>query len=263
MNRIVTLTTDFGLKDPSVGAMKGAMLSAAPGMTIVDITHLVSPGNILEGAFILLEACRYFPRGTVHAGVVDPGVGGERKPILVETEDYLFVGPDNGMLSLVARTLGMKRAIELTEKRFFLPEVSSTFHGRDIFGPVAAHLATGAAPDAFGRELGRIRALDIPRPAAEEDGVSGEVIYVDSFGNLITNIRKEEIDLLGGVAGCEVFINGTALRGVRKTYGMAATGAALALMGSSGYLEVAVNSGSATSALKAGVGEKVKVRPIR
>lgn len=262
MNRIITLTTDFGLKDSYVGAMKGAMLSIARDMTIVDITHLVSPGNILEGAFILLEACRHFPRGTVHVGVVDPGVGGERKPILVETEDYIFVGPDNGLFSLAARVLGMKRAIELTEKRFFLPEVSSTFHGRDIFGPVAAHLSTGTAPDSFGTELGKIRALDIPRPVMEEDGVSGEVIYVDSFGNLITNIRKQDIDSLGG-AGCEVLINGASLKGVKKTYAVAATGAALALMGSSGYLEVAVNSGSATGALKAGVSEKVKVRPIR
>ena len=262
MNRIVTLTTDFGLKDPYAGAMKGAMLSAAPDMTIVDITHLVSPGNILEGAFILLEAYRYFPRGTVHVGVVDPGVGGERKPILVEAGDYLFVGPDNGLFSLAARILGMKRAIELTEKRFFLPEVSSTFHGRDIFGPVAAHLATGTAPDAFGAELGKIRALDIPRPATEEDGVSGEVIYEDSFGNLITNIRKQDIEPLSN-AGCEVLINGASLKGVRKTYAVAAIGAALALIGSSGYLEVAVNSGSATGELKAGVGEKVKVRPIR
>lgn len=259
MNRIVTLTTDFGLKDPYAGAMKGAMLSIARDVTIVDITHLVNPGNILEGAFILLEACRHFPGGTVHVGVVDPGVGGERKPILVEAGDYLFVGPDNGLFSLAARVLGMKRAIELTEKRFFLPEISSTFHGRDIFGPVAAHLATGTAPDAFGTELG---SLDIPRPAIEENGVSGEVIYVDSFGNLITNIRKQDIDPLSG-PGCEVLINGASLKGVRKTYGMAATGVALALMGSSGYLEVAVNSGSATGALKAGVGEKVKVRPIR
>lgn len=262
MNRIITLTTDFGLKDPYVGAMKGAMLSAAPGAAIVDITHLVSPGNILEGAFILVEACRHFPRGTVHVGVVDPGVGGERKPILVETEDYLFVGPDNGLFSLAARSFGMKKAIELTEKRFFLPEVSSTFHGRDIFGPVAAHLAAGAAPDAFGKELGKIRALDIPRPEAGDGGVSGEVIYVDSFGNLISNIRKEDIEAFSG-AGCEVLINGAVLKGVRKTYGMAAEGAALALIGSSGYLEVAVNSGSATSALCAGVGGKVKVRTIK
>lgn len=258
MNRIVTLTTDFGLKDPYAGAMKGAMLSAAPGITIVDITHLVSPGNILEGAFILNEACRYFPRGAVHVGVVDPGVGGQRKPILVETPDYLFVGPDNGLLSLAARSLGMKRAVELTDERFFLPEVSSTFHGRDIFGPVAASLASGASVEQFGRELGRIEALDIPGTSTADGVIEGEVIYVDSFGNLITNVTKEELASLGGPP--EALIGGATLDGVKKTYETAKKGELLALVGSSGHLEVAVNSGSATGALKSGVGEKIKVR---
>lgn len=260
MKRIVTLTTDFGLKDPYVGAMKGAMLSVAPGMAIVDITHLIGPGNILEGAFIMLEACRYFPKGTVHVGVVDPGVGSERKPILVETEDYFFVGPDNGLFSLAASSLGMRGAIELTNKKFFLPEVSSTFHGRDIFGPVAASLSLGADPKEFGTELGKICALDIPRPSIDGDGVAGEVIYVDSFGNLITNIRQEDVDAPGS---CVVSIKGIALNGVKKTYSMAKESEPLALIGSSGYLEVAVNSGSASGVLKAGVGEKVRVRGNR
>lgn len=262
MRRIVTLTTDFGLKDPYVGAMKGAMLSIAPGITIVDITHLVSPGNILEGALILLQACRYFPKGTVHVGVVDPGVGSERKPLLVETEDHLFVGPDNGLFSLAARSLGMKRAIELTNKKFFLQEVSSTFHGRDIFGPVAASVAFGADPKELGPELGKIRALDIPGLERDEGGLEGEVIYVDSFGNLITNIRREDVDALGA-AGCEVSIAGVSLNGIKKTYSVEEKGAPLALIGSSGYLEVAVNSGSAADFFKAGVGEKARVRRRR
>jgi S-adenosylmethionine hydrolase len=261
MNRIVTLTTDFGLKDPYAGAMKGAMLSAVPAITIVDITHLVSPGNILEGAFILNEACRYFPRGTVHVGVVDPGVGGKRKPILLETQDYFFVGPDNGLLSLAARSLGMIRAIELIDERFFLPEVSGTFHGRDIFGPVAASLASGVSVERFGRELGRIEALDIPGTATADGVIEGEVIYVDSFGNLITNITKEEIASFAGTP--EVLINGVAIDGVKNTYEAAKKGGLLALIGSSGHLEVAVNTGSAEGALKSGVGEKVKVRPKR
>lgn len=262
MNRTVTLTTDFGLKDPYVGAMKGAMLSVARDTAIVDITHLVSPGNVLEGAFILLGACGFFPKGTVHVGVVDPGVGSERKPVLVETDNYFFVGPDNGLFSLVARELGMKRAIELTNKKFFLPEVSSTFHGRDIFGPVAASLSQGTDPSEFGAELGKIRALDIPRPMTIENGLSGEVIYVDSFGNLITNIRKEDMDALGN-SGCEVSVAGQTLKGVKKTYSMTSEGTPLALVSSSGFLEVAVNSGSASELLKAAVGEAVKVRRIK
>lgn len=261
MDRIVTLTTDFGLKDPYVGAMKGAMLSVVRDISIIDITHLIGQGKILEGAFIMLEACRYFPKGTVHVGVVDPGVGSERKPILVETDDYFFVGPDNGLMSLAARSLGMKKAIELTERKFFRPEVSSTFHGRDIFGPVAASLSVGADPSEFGKELGRITALDIPRPVAIDNGISGEVIYADSFGNLITNITQDDINGLG--AGCEVSIAGRMLDGIKKTYSMAANGALLALIGSSGYLEVAVNSGSAAGVLKAVVGEKIKVLPVK
>lgn len=260
MSAIVTLTTDFGLKDPYAGAMKGAMLGVAPALAIVDITHLVAPGAVLEGAFILGEACGYFPRGTVHVGVVDPGVGGKRKAILVEAGEYIFVGPDNGLVSLAVRRLGMKRAFEITDERFFLPEVSSTFHGRDIFGPVAARVAAGASPGSFGPELGSIESLQVPVPALEGGGLSGEVIYVDSFGNLVTNIRKEELARFG-VAPVDVLIGDKRIHGVKKTYAMADKGAPLALIGSSGLLEVAVSSGSAARALRAGVGEKVKVRP--
>lgn len=260
MERLVTLTTDFGLKDPYVGAMKGAMHSVAPGVDIVDITHLVSPGNILEGAFIMLGACGFFPKGTVHVGVVDPGVGSDRRPILVETEDYFFVGPDNGLLSLVARSFRMKKAIELTNRDFFLPDVSSTFHGRDIFGPVAARLAQGTSPDLFGPVAGGITSLDIPRISKDEGAVAGEVIYVDSFGNLITNIRSDDLD--GILKSCEVSISGVLLDGIKKTYSVEREGRPLALFGSSGFLEVAVNYGSAAKVLKAGVGEKISVRPV-
>ncbi len=262
MNRIVTLTTDFGLKDAYVGAMKGAMLAVEPALTVVDITHLVSPGNVLEGAFILSQACGYFPKGTVHAGVVDPGVGGQRKAVLVEAGDYVFVGPDNGLFSLAVGTLGMKRAVELTDESFFLPEVSSTFHGRDIFGPVAAKVAAGASPGSFGCEIGSIGALELPATAIEDGALAGEVIYVDSFGNLITNIREEELASFGG-GPVDVLIGDKRLAGVKKTYSVAGKGAALALIGSSGYLEVAVNSGSAALATGLGVGAKVRVLPAR
>jgi S-adenosylmethionine hydrolase len=155
----------------------------------------------------------------------------------------------------------MKRAVELTDERFFLPEVSSTFHGRDIFGPVAASLASGASLERLGRELGRIEALDIPWTSTADGIIEGEVIYVDSFGNLITNITKEEISSFAGTP--EVLIGGAVLDGVKKTYEAAEKGGLLALIGSSGHLEVAVNTGSAEGALKTGVGEKVKVRPKR
>lgn len=260
MGRIITLTTDFGLKDPYVGAMKGAMLSVDPSIAIVDISHQVTPGNIVEGALILLDACRFFPKGTVHVGVVDPGVGSARKPMLVEAGDYIFVGPDNGLLSLAARACGLTRAIELADAGFFRPGVSRTFHGRDIFGPVAALLASGADPGRFGPELDEVVSLEIPAPQSGEGFVSGEVVYADSFGNLMTNIGKDDLASVGD--GCEVSIAGATLSGIKKTYSDSPEGAVLALFGSSGRLEVAVNSGSAAVVLKAGVGAKVEVRRI-
>lgn len=262
MDRIITLTTDFGLKDPYVGAMKGAILSVNPRAVIVDISHMVEPGNILEGAFVLSGACGLFPDGTIHVAVVDPGVGGERKPVAVEAGRHLFVGPDNGLLSLVAREAGFRGAVELKDGSYFRREVSSTFHGRDIFGPVAAHLSLGARTGSLGPALERISALEMPRPVVAEDGIRGEVIYVDSFGNLITNIRSE--DLSAFIApSVEVVIKDTGLKGLKRTYSTAEKGRPLALMGSSGLLEIAVNSGSAAKGLSAGIGEAVLVRALR
>jgi S-adenosylmethionine hydrolase len=151
--RIITLTTDFGLKDPWAGIMKGVILSINPGARVVDITHFVTPQNIIEGAFILSQSCPRFPAGTIHVAVVDPGVGGKRNPILVETEGFFLIGPDNGLFSLVLEKERVKRVIRLTRREYFLPDVSTTFHGRDIFAPVAAHLSLGVDPASFGEPL--------------------------------------------------------------------------------------------------------------
>lgn len=262
MERIITLTTDFGLKDPYQGAMKGAILSVNPGARIVDITHLVRPGDVLEGAFVLLGASRYFPEKTIHVAVVDPGVGSDRKPILVETRRFFYIGPDNGLLSPSVREDGILRAFELKNRDFFRDEVASTFHGRDIFGPVAAHLSLGAEPGGMGQALEKILALDLPRTLPEADGLRGEVVYIDTFGNLVTNIRREELSALDGSA-FEVTVGNAALTGIRKTYGMVEKGATAALIGSTGYLEVAVNCGSAAEALGARVGDSVSVRSLK
>ncbi|MBZ0220804.1 MAG: S-adenosyl-l-methionine hydroxide adenosyltransferase family protein [Candidatus Methylomirabilis sp.] len=262
MERIITLTTDFGLKDPYQGAMKGAILSINPGVRIVDITHLVQPGNILEGAFVLLGASRYFPEKTIHVAVVDPGVGGDRKPILVETRRFFYIGPDNGLLSPSVREDGILRAVELTNRELFRDEVMSTFHGRDIFGPVAAHLSLGAKPEETGQALDKILALDLPKTVPEKGGLRGEVVYIDSFGNLITNIRREDLSALDGTA-VEVTVKNAALTGLKKTYAMVEKGAATALIGSTGYLEVAVNRGNAAEALGARVGDTVAVRAVK
>jgi len=261
MPRIITIATDFGLKDPYVGAMKGAILSINPQATLVDITHSVSPGNILEGALVLRESSGFFPDGTIHLAVVDPGVGGMRKPVLVETDRYVFVGPDNGLLSLAATGGNIKRIVHLTERPFFREEVSSTFHGRDIFGPVAAHLSLGTNPGAFGLELDSIISLEMPSPIEKDGVVTGEVIFVDTFGNLITNIRAE--GLPAGVADIEATINGSSVRGLAGSYSAAAPGEPLAIIGSSGHLEIAVNGDSAAARLGCGVGSAVAVAPSR
>ncbi len=257
MKKIITLTTDFGLRDPYQGAMKGAILSIDPAAAIMDISHLVASGNVIEGAFVMRSACPYFPDGTIHAGVVDPGVGSERKAVLVQTERYFFIGPDNGLLSLAANGDGIKRVIELENRRFFRKEVSDTFHGRDVFGPVAAHLCLGIDPALLGRQLDKLSGLDLPMPVISKGMIAGEVIYIDSFGNAITNIRGKE---MWNRAGLEVGIKGLKLKGVFSTYSKAPNGAAVALIGSTGLLEIAVNKGSASDALGIRVGDEVTVR---
>ncbi|MBI5492500.1 MAG: SAM-dependent chlorinase/fluorinase [Deltaproteobacteria bacterium] len=260
MARIITLTTDFGLRDPYQGAMKGAILSINPEAGLIDITHLIAPGNILEGAFVLFESCGFFPRGTIHLGVVDPGVGGERRPILLETEDCIFVGPDNGLFSIAAKGK-VRRVIHLTKKEYFRSEVSSTFHGRDIFGPVAAHLSLGADPGVLGEETGSFNEVELPATEKRGGAIYGAVIYIDSFGNLITNISKVDALGLGGVLEAE--INGFSISGLKRTYCDVKKGAPVMLIGSSDFLEIAVSSGRASTELKAKVGDKVLLRPLK
>lgn len=255
---LITLTTDFGLKDPYQSAMKGAILSVNPDARIVDITHLVSPGNIVEGAFVLLASYAYFPDGTVHAGVVDPGVGGMRRPILVETERFLFVGPDNGLFSLVLRNERVKRVVHLAEEKYFRKEVSNTFHGRDIFGPVAAHLSLGVSPSEFGPEIHDILEISLPRPSVDLGVITGEVIYIDSFGNIITNIERG--DALSSGEDPEVELNNKVIEGLKRTYSEVTGGSALALISSSGFLEIAVNGGDAARLFNAQTGDKVILR---
>lgn len=255
MSGIITFTTDFGLKDAYVGAMKGAALSINPLSRFVDISHGVTPGNIMEGAFILLQSYSFFPKGTIHVAVVDPGVGGRRKAVLVETDRYIFVGPDNGLLSLAAGRENVRRVVHLTERPFFRREVSSTFHGRDIFAPVAAHLSLGTNPGAFGLELDTLSPLKMPKPAEKGGAIKGEVIYVDTFGNLVTNIMGKDIS--GRTADMKVTVNGSAAGGFAVSYSAVKKGEALAVIGSAGYLEIAVNMGSASAKFSSGVGDKV------
>ncbi len=263
MPGIITLTTDFGMSDPYVAAMKGVILSLAPQATIVDICHTVEARNILAAGYILSAAYPFFSPGTVHVAVVDPGVGTSRRPVAVAARGQHFVGPDNGLFSfLLSGTLaGSIVAVHLTQEAFWLPDVSATFHGRDIFSPVAAHLLNGVALSALGRLLppSDLVCLEAPRPVPQGDALVGMVVHVDIFGNLITNIAGDSLS----DGSAEVIIAGHSISGLSRTYGDRPAGELLALVGSSGYLEIAVASGSAAERLGAGSGTPVHVGRIR
>lgn len=194
-NPIISLTTDFGLDDPFVGILKGVMLRINPRIRFLDVSHSVDPQDVLQGALVLSAFCRYCPRGTVHLAVVDPGVGGKRRPICVEAEDGFFVGPDNGILSLALKGRTVREIVELNNPDYFLKPVSQTFHGRDIFAPAAAYAASGVPIQNLGDPIERIEGLAVPDPSLSGRGVlKGEVIYIDRFGNCAVNIGRAEFE---------------------------------------------------------------------
>jgi S-adenosylmethionine hydrolase len=246
--RIISLTTDFGVSDHFVGTMKGVILGIAPDADIVDITHDVPPFEIPEGAFAIAEAYRYFPKGTIHVVVVDPGVGTARRAILAEAAGQYFIAPDNGVLTIIYEREKHKVRV-MTNERFFLPARSRTFHGRDVFAPAAAHLAGGAKPAQFGKTISDYAQLGMLKPQRVGKRIwSGTVIKADRFGNLITNLHIDEFDAVRE----RPFELSVGLRRVDRlcgAYGEAAPGDLFAIVGSSGYLEVSVNQGSASKTL--------------
>lgn len=192
---VITLLTDFGSRDPFVGVMKGVVLGVNPVARIVDITHEVEPHDVAQAVFLLHTAHRFFPDGTVHVVVIDPGVGGTRRPLLAVTDRCAYVGPDNGVLSPAFASGRTSRVIALTAARFFRPDVASTFHGRDVFAPVAAWLSKGVAPGEFGEEISDYSRFDLPRPATTRGAaLRGEVAYIDRFGNAMTNVTVADLD---------------------------------------------------------------------
>lgn len=252
---IITLTTDFGTDDPYVAAMKGVILSINPKVTIVDICHTIKPQNIAQAAYILSTTYHYFPKGTIHIVVVDPGVGTERQAVLLITPQAFFLGPDNGVLGyIVEEAFPELEAIALTNPRFWLSPLSNTFHGRDIFAPVAAHLSLGVPSREFGDPIPSLVTFPIPRPQLGEDGVLiGQVIHIDRFGNLITDIKRE--DLPRGRLFVEAC--GHIIDDLSSSYDEGEE--LLAIIGSSERLEVSVKNGSAARFLRAKVGDEVKV----
>jgi S-adenosylmethionine hydrolase len=265
MNPIVALLTDFGTQDHYVGAVKGAVLAACPEATLVDIVHDLPAHDVAEGAFTLAAAYRAFPPGTVFLGVVDPGVGSDRRGLALEAGGYRFVGPDNGIFTVVLDEHKDARIRRITNAGLFRPEVSSTFHARDIFGPVAGHLARGMPLDEVGPPVNDpvLFAMEAVRQRGPREW-EGTVLHVDRFGNLTTNLSARDMDgILSRVSGdpteIVVVVEGIVLPFVR-TYADVSEGESCALMGSSGRLEVAVHRGSASRVLGAGRGAPVRVR---
>jgi S-adenosylmethionine hydrolase len=238
--------------------MKGVILGLAPRAQTVDLTHEIAAGDIRAGAFALAASYSFFPRNTIHLAVVDPGVGTQRRAIAVRTANYLFVGPDNGLLSWALAKEKIEAIHALRDKTYFLPEVSATFHGRDVFTPVAAHLSRGVPLHKLGPALNDCLRLEWPEPKPTRQGIQGEVLYIDRFGNAITNIASR---MLGSKTKDQaVFLGGKRSCAMAPSYGAVAPGRPIAVVGSSGFLEIAVNRGNAAEFLRLRVGSKVELR---
>ena len=261
----LAILTDFGYRDHYVGAMKGVIASIAPGANVIDITHGVTAQCTVAGAIALRESWRYFPRRTVFLAVVDPGVGTARAPIAIQTRaGARFVGPDNGLLWLAATQAGITRIVKLTSARHRLTNVSATFHGRDIFAPAAAYLWRGTPISALGPALdpNSMVPLDLPRPVESPSKVRGEVIYVDGFGNLVTNIDRPTAERFGTRfrhKSLSVRIKRGAAMRILDAYGDAPKGVPLAIFGSFGLLEVAIRDGNAAMHFAAGPGSSISL----
>lgn len=262
---VVTLLTDFGVGDAYVGMMKGVILSVNPVSTVVDITHHIDPQDITQAAYIIESSFRYFPEGTVHLVVVDPGVGSDRSIIAMETRGHFFVAPDNGVLSLLMHKEKMDDIVRLDNSDYFLKPVSRTFHGRDIFAPVGAFITKGVGLKELGTPVHRDQplCLDIREPVISENGeLAGVIISIDRFGNLVTNIDLKRLEILCKTDtknNLMVWIGGKRIKGLSDYFGQVEPNCPLAIVGSLGYLEIAVNCGNARRYFKAEKGDMVRV----
>jgi len=257
---IITLTTDFGLADHFVGTMKGVILNIAPHARIVDISHEAPAWEIPDGAFTIAQAYSYFPKKTIHVIVVDPGVGSARRPILVETPNHFFIAPDNGVLSMVFAREERLKVRHITADKLFLKPTSRTFHGRDVFSPVAAHLASGVPPARVGRQIDDFLRLSFHKPSRTGKRVwTGTILHVDRFGNLITNLHAGDFPRLAAGEGFELSVGLEKLTHLAATFSDGEPGELLVIAGSSGYLEIAVNQASAARRLGCGSGAPVEL----
>ncbi|MEZ0394121.1 MAG: S-adenosyl-l-methionine hydroxide adenosyltransferase family protein [Desulfurococcaceae archaeon] len=264
--RLIALLTDYGYKDPYAGVMKGVIKAINPEAEIVDLTHGISRQDVLEGALALLAARGYFPAGTIFVAVVDPGVGGRRRAVVVETTNYYLVGPDNGVLSLLAEADGIRRAFDVSNSRYRLPAVSGTFHGRDVFAPIAAWISRGVRPEELGVEVdpSSLARLDIGNAEVEGGALRGAIIYVDAYGNLMTNIPARLAKSAGIEVGDQLFVR---LQDGRRfecsfveSFSWVRPGELACYENSWGYVELAIFMGNAAEALGLGRGARVEIR---
>ncbi len=255
--RIITLLTDFGTADPYVAAIKGVILSIAPRARLVDVSHEVESQNVLSGAYLLANSVPWYPAGTIHLAIVDPGVGSDRRIIAGRWGDQIVIAPDNGLVSLVQQNTPAAEVYELSDRQYFLQEVSDTFHGRDVMAPVAAHLACGTALSALGASIDHPLIIHIPQPEVRENRLVGQVMHVDRFGNLVTNIKADQFREF---APKTVHIKDRVISSLAGTYAEVPIGQPLAVVGSSNMLEISVNQGNARTELAVGIGEEVFLR---
>jgi len=273
MSELVALLTDFGTEDVYVGVMKGVMKSIAPDLQFVDITHAIRPQSVRECALALLHSYKFFPEGTVFLVVVDPGVGSQRRPVLVQAGGYRFVAPDNGVLAYLLEEMHIEKAVTLDNSQYHLSEVSNTFHGRDIFAPVAAYAARGdIAFEDFGTVAWELASLPAPSLRVERQRITGEVTHIDRFGNIITSIgvlnwtdnqhvhlklpdTEKSVPL--DTTNATIAVHGQQIRGISHAYHEVPRGSLLAQIDSNGYLEIAINQGNAAKRLDAVIGDEI------
>ena len=260
---VVALLTDFGTRDHYAGTLKGVVLGVCPDATLVDIGHDIPAHDVLAGALELAACYRYFPAGTIFLVVVDPGVGSARRGIAADTGDYRFVAPDNGVLSAVFRESPPKKVVELTERKYSRPTVSRTFEGRDRFAPAAGYLARGIALVSMGKAIKDYQTIDLPRPQVSSGWLTGEVVRVDRFGNLITNIDRRTFEQFADGGSIQVLVGGREIPRIVATYADAPAGELCALFGSTDHLEVAINAGDAAATLRLARGAEARVRLVR
>lgn len=257
---LITLTTDFGIQDEYVGLMKGVIHSINPGVTVIDLTHYIPPQDIEWAAYMLYCSFGYFPKESIHVIVVDPGVGSERAIKLVKLAGHYFLSPDNGVMTKLVSHFRPEEIWTINNNKYFQENISNTFHGRDIFAPVAAHLSNGVRPESMGEASREITKLTLPEPEITRNEITGHIIHIDRFGNLITDIEQRMVSQFSDSwDDLAIHLSQKSLFGIRKSYTEAGEGDALAIFGSKGLLEISVNKGSAEKVLDMKKGDKIRI----